>query len=275
MLIRYDTYEQYKILKLLDDTPCIIYGKIERSKADDINSANWHEDLEIQLFTEGEGYLLVCGEKYKVKKHSIALINSNLIHYTGTDSYVTYYPIIIDFEFCRKAGIDCSSLNFETLTNSTKVIELLNKIIDIYYSDENLYKQAKLQAAVLELLIDLAECHTISSNGTLSTDRSFKQVKSAIKFIREHYSEKLTLDIIAKNSLTDKYNLSKKFKFLTGQTVVEFINTVRCERIKELIHEGIPIGHAAMQCGFNNTSFFTKTFKKHTGMLPSEYKINN
>ena len=172
----------------------------------------------------------------------------------------------------KKAGIDCSLLTFEALINSEKTIELLKKIIGIYYTDESHYKKAKLQAAVLNLLIDLAEHHTVSSNGSLSADRSFDQIKSAVRFIREHYSERLTLDIIAKNSFTDKYTLSKKFKALTGHTVVEYINSFRCERIKELMHQGIPSGTAAVQCGFNNISFFTRTFKKYTGMLPSECK---
>lgn len=272
MIIRYDTYKQYKNQKGFDDTPCIIYGKIEKSSSDNTYSANWHEDLEIQLFTAGEGYLLICGEKYSVRENSIAIVNSNLIHYTGTDSDITYYPIIIDFEFCKKAGIDCSLLTFETLINCEKTIELLKKIISIYYTEECPYKKAKLQATVLNLVIDLSEHHTVSSNGSLSADRSFEQIKTAVRFIREHYSEKLTLDIIAKNSFIDKFTLSKKFKALTGNTVVEYINSFRCERIKELMHEGIPSGTAAVQCGFNNISFFTKTFKKYTGMLPSEYK---
>ena len=272
MIIRYDTYEQYKNEKRLDDTPCIIYGKLKKNKSDNTDSANWHEDLEIQLFTAGEGHLLICGEKYTARENSIALVNSNLIHYTGTDSDITYYSIIIDFEFCKRAGIDCSSLTFETLINSEKTIELLKKIIDIYYTDESPYKKAKLQATVLNLLVDLAEYHNISLNGSLRDGSSFEQIKTAVRFIREHYSEKLTLDIIAKNSFTDKYTLSKKFKALTGHTVVEYINIFRCERIKELMHLGIPSGTAALQCGFNNISFFIRTFKKYTGNLPSFYK---
>lgn len=101
---------------------------------------------------------------------------------------------------------------------------------------------------------------------------SFGQVKAAIRFIREHYAERLTLERIAANSLTDKYSLSRKFKELTGQTVVQFINGYRCERIKDLIRDGMPVSEAAVQCGFNNMSFFTKTFKKYTAKLPSEYK---
>lgn len=271
-MIRYDTYSQYKNQLRIDDTPCIVYGKIEKNHLNNTITANWHEDLEIQLFTEGEGYLLIDGQKYKVQKNSVALINSTAIHYTGTDSYITYYPIIIDFEFSKNSGIDCSSLTFDTLINTEKSIELVKEIVRIYSLDELPYKKAKLRIAVLNLLIDLAVAHTVSVNESSYTSRTFEQIKSALKFIKEHYFDKLSLDIIAKNSLIDKYALSKKFKKLTGQTVVEYINSFRCERIKELICVGIPIHAAAIQCGFNNISFFTKTFKKYTGMLPSEYK---
>ena len=144
MIIRHDTYERYKKKIGLDDIPCIIYNKTEKTSSDKFHSANWHEDLEIQFFTEGEGYLLICGEKQTVKENSVALINSNLIHHTATDSNITYYPIIIDFKFCKNAGIDCSSLIFDTLINDDEIIELLKKIVELYYSDKSLYKKAKL-----------------------------------------------------------------------------------------------------------------------------------
>lgn len=271
MKIRYDTYEKYKNEKKLNDTPCVIYRAVKNSH-NLTDSANWHEDLEIQLFASGEGYILISGENYPARKNDIVLINSGQIHYTGTDSDIIYYSVIIDSEFCKRAGIDISSLTFEALIISKKITELLKNIIDIYFSDDTLFKKAQLQAMVLNILIELTMHHLISLKDCLDTEITFHQVKIAVKYIREHYSERLTLDIISKNSNIDKFTLSKKFKILTGQTIVEYINSYRCERIKELIFSGVPIGAAAIQCGFNNISFFTKTFKKYTGMLPSEYK---
>lgn len=78
--------------------------------------------------------------------------------------------------------------------------------------------------------------------------------------------------MISKNVYIDKYSLSRNFKSLTGQTVFQYINNYRCSKVTELIINGMPINEAAKMCGFNNMSFFSRTFKKAKGKLPSECK---
>ena len=90
--------------------------------------------------------------------------------------------------------------------------------------------------------------------------------------IRHHYAEKITLDTLARNTFTDKYRLSHNFKTLTGITIIEYVNKHRCDVSKNHIRNGLSISEAATLCGFDNMSFFTKTFYKHTGKHPSDYK---
>ncbi len=273
---RYDVYEQYKSRENLKDSPCVIYGRISRERHACVTSANWHENLEIQLCTAGRGYVLIGGERYDLIENRLAVVNANQIHYTGTETELTYYPMILDMEFCKRADIDCFSLDFAPIIDSQRAAALFREVVSLYYAKGISCQKAKLQAALLNLLIELIEHHATpgspAPHAHNKSSLSFGQVKAAIRFIREHYAERLTLERIAANSLTDKYSLSRKFKVLTGQTVVQFINGYRCERIKDLIRDGMPISEAAVQCGFNNMSFFTKTFKKYTAKLPSEYK---
>ena len=276
MNIRYDSFELYKSIKNIEDFPCIIYGEIKKTRLNNGECANWHESPEIQLCTHGCGYVIIDGEKYNIQKDSAAVVNANQIHYTCTESEMIYYPLIIDTTFCKSAGIDLSQLRLNPVINSEKFTGLFRRIINIYNSNEIAYQKAKLQTALLELLIEIAEHYSeLKSTPDCNIKRSdavFSQVKCAAQFIREHYSEKLSLEYIAKNALTDRYRLSRNFKELTGQTVVEFINNYRCERVKELLRGGASVSATAAQCGFSNMSFFTKTFRKYTGRLPSDYK---
>ena len=98
------------------------------------------------------------------------------------------------------------------------------------------------------------------------------RIRVSVAFIQEHYAERITLDDIATILYIDKYNLARKFKEQTGKTIINYTNEIRCDNAKRLILEGIPVHEAARLCGFNNMSFFTKTFKKHTGKTPSAYK---
>ena len=47
---------------------------------------------------------------------------------------------------------------------------------------------------------------------------------------------------------------------------------MRCKESKRLIKEGMSVSAAALSCGFENMSYFTKTYKKYMGALPSDGK---
>ena len=101
----------------------------------------------------------------------------------------------------------------------------------------------------------------------------FKEVKDTILYIQSNYDKKITLAELSKETYIDKYTLSKKFKEFTGITIVNYINNYRSKMALSMIQNGEQINNTAILCGFNNISFFTKTFKKHTGNLPSFYKM--
>ena len=55
-------------------------------------------------------------------------------------------------------------------------------------------------------------------------------------------------------------------------TVIEYVNILRCKEAKRLISEGQSVSEAAIASGFNNLSYFTRTYKKYVGELPSSNK---
>ena len=140
----------------------------------------------------------------------------------------------------------------------------------VYYSNDDC-KIATLQMLLLRILIELKKNHTVSSK-FVNKNSTNHIVMDTIKYIKKNYMNKITLDILAKNAYTDKYNLSKKFKSATSYTIIQYINSYRCEKAIELMRKGVSINEAAIKCGFNNMSFFTKTFKAFTGELPSQYR---
>lgn len=123
------------------------------------------------------------------------------------------------------------------------------------------------------MLIELREHHTLSEKVYTTQKRSFDAVKCTIKFIRTNYERKISLDEAAKNAFMNKYTLSCEFKKLTSQTIVQYINSYRCKKAAEYITSGTSVSEAARLCGFTNMSFFTKTFKRYMGAMPSEYKL--
>jgi len=263
-------YEEYANLN--NGLPFVFSADIERDPFNLSTDANWHENLEIQLCTTGSGYILADGEQYDITEGDISVMNSNVIHYTSTAQKLKYDCLIIDSNFCRTSGIDHTCIKFDIHFRSDRLSELFGLLRKYYTDNGDICRTAKLIKTVLDILIELRESHTSELSSDPRGANDFETVRCALKYIRESYAKKLTLDDISKAVLTDKYSLSRKFKAVTGQTVVGYINNYRCQKASVLIREGTTVAEAARLCGFNNMSFFSKTFKRLFSKLPSELK---
>ena len=122
----------------------------------------------------------------------------------------------------------------------------------------------------LELfLLDLHRCYAKPrSESTSRRDAEFKAVRA---FLYEHISENLSAEEIAEKNSICLSKLKQIFKERGG--VKSFFITLKIERSKELISEGkMNFTEISDSLGFSSLHYFSKTFKKLTGITPSEYE---
>ena len=94
-------------------------------------------------------------------------------------------------------------------------------------------------------------------------------IQERLKDLRtEHH---LTLEELAAASNYSVSYISRVFKQMTGQTLVQYILEKRILIAKQLIGQGAALGEAARQVGFPNYSYFYRCFTKAEGMTPKEY----
>lgn len=106
--------------------------------------------------------------------------------------------------------------------------------------------------------------------------RSDRFVHMAKRYIHEHYQEKLALSDIADYLKISPGYLSTTFSNYMNQTVSDYIAEVKIEHAKELIDSGqFLIYEIANRLGFENAYYFSKVFKKVTGMSPKNYECRN
>ena len=112
--------------------------------------------------------------------------------------------------------------------------------------------------------------HIFKSSG-VAVDKSMQTVMTLLKWIDKHYSERITLSEIAEAvGLSEKY-VCRIFKEYTSKTIMDYVNEIRIERA--CVEIGAKsITEAAFNCGFNDLSYFCKTFKKYKNTTPSQYK---
>ncbi|AGT33538.1 AraC family transcriptional regulator [Geobacillus genomosp. 3] len=92
-------------------------------------------------------------------------------------------------------------------------------------------------------------------------------------YIDRHYAEPLTLDDVAEYIGMSPYYFSKLFKEHFGVTFIDYVTNVRIERAREaLAHTDQSLKEICFSVGYNDPNYFSRVFKKQTGLSPSEYR---
>lgn len=98
-------------------------------------------------------------------------------------------------------------------------------------------------------------------------------VKNAIKYMQEHYNEKLRLSDVADEVFVSQWHLSKLLNRHTGSNFSELLNSVRVEKAKELLKTpSLRICDIAEEVGFTDLTHFSRVFKKLEGISANEYR---
>ena len=98
-------------------------------------------------------------------------------------------------------------------------------------------------------------------------------VRACMDYIDFHYSSELSLASLADMNFASPAYLSSQFKKETGTTITDYINDTRIRQALVLLNASdFSIGEIAVQCGFGDANYFTRTFKKLLGKTPTVYR---
>lgn len=118
---------------------------------------------------------------------------------------------------------------------------------------------------------------TMVQDGNGTTDEEDKKgtdvIENAIAYMKQHYDGPLTLKETASHVELNPSYFSTLFKQSCGSSFKEYLNTIRIEEGKKLLTTtDSSILDIAIAIGFEDQSYFTKVFKKYTGLTPKQYR---
>ncbi|AOM83413.1 helix-turn-helix domain-containing protein [Salisediminibacterium beveridgei] len=101
--------------------------------------------------------------------------------------------------------------------------------------------------------------------------------EQSIVFIRQHYKDnQLSVKKMASILLFHPDYISRSIKKVTGLTAVQYMNQVRINHAKRLLHEGIhDLSTVSVACGFSDSAYFSRVFKRSEGISPGQYRRMN
>ncbi len=233
---------------------------------------HWQDNPELLYFIEGEAEVVSDVQHEVCRTGDIAFFNCTHLHtvHPITES-CKYYCLIIDARFLISQGIPVNRLNAQLCIRDQLLNGLFDQLIQEFLTQDAYYKTA-IKACTLTLITRIFR--QFSDKGVHTTPRQDKQiqmVKTAIQFLHENFQREMSIDEISAVTGFSKYYFCRGFKEVTGHTVIDYLNFVRCTHAQRLISSGqYNVGEAAELSGFSNSSYFSKIYRRYMGVLPSQ-----
>lgn len=244
---------------------------------------HWHTECEIIRILEGEFILFIDEDKIVARKNDLLFIHGGIFH-GGLPKNCIYECIVFDMKLLLKDNHACTKQIYDII-NHNKVIapKLPSNIKDLNTCCTSLFESMRLKNIGYEFITQGSLYYLIGAilenklymkndNHTKKTKERFLQFKNVITLIENEYQNPLTLEDLSRASgMSPKY-FCRFFHEMSHKTPIEYLNYYRIEiACEQLLATELSITEIALNCGFNDVSYFIKTFKKYKGLTPKKY----
>ena len=240
---------------------------------------HWHKEFEIIRVLSGDFRVFLNNVEYRLKGGDVLLVNGGALH-RGEPKRCAYECLVFDLSMLRRQHNDAVQRFLAPLINASAEIGR-----PLYQGDRNIINalfeamkeptpgvELKVYGQLFSLLYQLYSEDCIVPAVKSAHAHQTETVAKILDWIEKNYTEPITLEKLAEISgLSAKY-LCRIFKEYTSKTVIRYVNELRINHACHEMASGKNSTQAAFDSGFNDLSYFCKTFKAYTGVTPSAYK---
>lgn len=257
------------------DFPVIFHLDRREQDSDDF-PVHWHENIELLYFVEGDAEITLNDQRVHAQKGDMVVINSEMLHWIrGGEAGSAYYCLISDRTLTDSFPFMSPDSLFTPVIRDRMIAQYFDQLAEEMNQMPAGYQRAVF--ALIELIfLQLTRRYQTGRENRELTDSGnpkVEMVKSAIRFLRGHYREGISVADVCTHVGFSKCYFCHVFKEITGQTALEYLNRLRCMNARKMMASGqYNISESALQSGFHNLSYFSRTYKKVFGRLPSQEK---
>lgn len=234
---------------------------------------HFHDYYVIGFIERGRRHLSCKGEEYTVEPGDLLLFNPGDNHTCEQIDGKTldYCCINIQPESMKKAVFEITGREdlpyFATpVLFHSELISMLKELHLMVMGEEKGFRKEEIFFLLLEQLLE----EYTDKMPSKDKDQS-QEVKSICEFLEKNYKNNITLDDLSNLTGLSKYYLLRSFTKQKGISPYSYLETIRIDKAKKLLEQGMLPIEVALLTGFSDQSHFSNFFKKFIGLTPKQY----
>ena len=261
---------------------------------------HWHKEWELIRIIKGSFTIHADDQEFTACAGDVLLIRDSMLH-GGTPENCVYDCFVFDLHSLFRS--------FELVKKYLRPVYRMEVLPDILYKKEENPGLYELVSELMEansapvplppgsapeLFSSCTELITVSCLGnlfarilrdghftanqkeTIHSAHRIGQIKSVLEYIEQQYQSEITLNALAEVAGMNPKYFCRIFKEVTQQTPMDYVIFFRIEQAAKLLSStDLSVIETGMECGFNDCSYFIRTFKRLKHMTPNQYRKSN
>ena len=239
---------------------------------------HWHNEWELIRIIKGRFLITLDDKQWELNEGEIVLISSETLH--GGEAFDCIYECLV-FDLYGLFG------KIDILKNQLKPFYNMEIMPEQFFTNKD---------TIVANVLDIFSRHRESSSTALETlsaisglfawiikEKRFRsvqdkrwrsgEIKPVLEYIEAHFGEEISLDSLANIAGMNARYFCKVFYLATKTTPMNYVNMYRIERAAFMLDStDLPVTQIASDCGFCDSSYFTKVFKKYKGLAPLHFR---
>ncbi len=260
-------------------------------RGQEILGLHWHEHFEILVMVRGRAVFHIESQPYEARPGDILLVPSGGLHvgYSLEDQDVEFMAFVFNGSMLESAARDTLHARLlgahvsgrarfpvriaDAEGNGEFARDCIAKAVEEFKEKRRGYELA-IKSYLYLLFVNLSREHVPARKAeelAAEYSRGSERFKPLIRYVEDKYREKITVEEAARLVNLSPFHFCKLFKKLTGRTFVEYVNRHRMNEAEKLLRDtDLSVTEIADRVGCGNPNYFTKLFKQHKGITPSQ-----
>ncbi len=241
----------------------------------------YHEYIFYYILS-GEMFLTEGWKEYHLKKNDTLLLEPSMEHHGNRPSVCRFFYVHFSWENVRmqdgqnrESGICLpKSHTMDTAQGILQAREGTERIAAAFHGMEP-HDRQRAACRLLELFFTVSEDYAqgLSHRDIPVSGRAKQVIPELLTYLNRHYADPLSGDLLAQQFHYHFDYLNRQFRKWTGKTIFAYLNGIRTERARQLLETNFyTVEEVARQTGFHDIYYFSKVFKKQTGMTPGQVR---